>query len=350
MPSFSFSPAELAYLHTSLSQNPPIRLDSRSATSFRPLNAETDVLPSTNGSAHLNFSDGSEAIVGIKAEVERTSHVAREIQIYKDAMDIDTSQTKIRPAKPHGRPEWINLEISLPGLRDDDSTLVFLSEMLTEALTAYSHLQDSLVINNGWHWKLYIDVLLISPFGLSSFPLPLLSLTTHLALRSTRLPRLKSEGEEDPMFDDDWQASTFIYPKQQKGKTTAVSEDSKAPIPPITLLVMMTGTNVIFDPSREELAVADGVLAVSVGQSGNSFKILAIRMIDTPARDTFKGTMADGKVDETTQGVWRPKLGGIKRSALKDITRSVLGEDGSGGVAKEVMEGLEGFLKIESGL
>ena len=66
------SPAELAYLHDSLSLTPPIRPDGRTPTQFRPLVAETGILPGTNGSARICFADGTEAIVGVKAEVERT--------------------------------------------------------------------------------------------------------------------------------------------------------------------------------------------------------------------------------------------------------------------------------------
>src|SRR5277367_675844 len=67
------SPAELSYLHTSLSHQPPIRPDARSPTQFRPLIAETDILPGTNGSARICFADGTEAIAGIKAEVEKST-------------------------------------------------------------------------------------------------------------------------------------------------------------------------------------------------------------------------------------------------------------------------------------
>ena len=71
----SLSPAELSYLHTSPSQTPPIRPDGRSPTQFRPLVAETDILPSANGSARICFADGTEAVVGVKAEVEKSSTI-----------------------------------------------------------------------------------------------------------------------------------------------------------------------------------------------------------------------------------------------------------------------------------
>src|SRR6266536_2043281 len=66
------SPAELSYLHTSLTQTPPIRPDGRTPSQFRPLIAESDILPGTNGSARICFADGTEAIIGIKAEVEKS--------------------------------------------------------------------------------------------------------------------------------------------------------------------------------------------------------------------------------------------------------------------------------------
>ena len=353
--SLPFSPAELAYLHTSLSSHPPLRPDARALTTdFRPLRAETGVLPAVNGSAHVGFSDGREAIVGVKLEVEKTVQIGlfsageggdgRGGDGGGDGrMDIDsaggqTSSLKIR----RGRQDWVTLTLTLPGLRDDDPNLIFLEEMLREPLTVSStatSLQDTLVINSRWHWHIYIDVLLISPHGLASYPLPLLSMATHLALRDTRVPRLKSEGEEDPVADDDWMASGYLY-----SRDGGVRERVR---PPVTLLVVVVGENVVFDPTREELAVADGVVAVSVGEEGGGgFQILATRMVDSPARDTMKGVPLSGEVGEGVEvpGVWRPRVGGIKRGVLKKAINAVVKE----GVAKDVMDGLDGLLKAEA--
>ncbi|ETI19638.1 hypothetical protein G647_09472 [Cladophialophora carrionii CBS 160.54] len=369
--SLPFSPAELAYLHTSLSSIPPIRPDARPLpTDFRALRAETGVLPSVNGSAHVGFSDGREAIVGVKLEVERT--LAEEVRASVGArakakakgetvndggaMDVDVEVDSANSPRQRGRHEWVTLSLTLPGLRDDDAGLVFLEEMIREPLlTGRSsssdlnlnrpslHLQDNLVINSRWHWHVYIDVLLISATGLASYPLPLLSMATHLALRDTRVPRLKSEGEEDPVADDDWMASTYLYARRMGGPM--------ASRPPVTLLVVVVGENVIFDPSREELAVADAVIAVSVGdvngQGGaDEFEVLATRMIDTPARDTMKGVPMFGEVGEGVEvpGVWKPRVGGIKRSILKKAINTAL----TGGVARDVMDGLDGFLNLET--
>lgn len=209
-----------------------------------------------------------------------------------------------------------------------------------------------------------------------AYPLPLLSLATHLALLSTRLPKIKSEGEEDPLFDDDWDVTEYLYPRSPKKKKQWFR-------PPITLLVISVGENIIFDPSREEIAVAEAVLAVSVGRNesetdiakGDShLKLLSIRTVDPPSRMTHPGipnsenaattSIVDsgagaagvaatgassgagedksattvGEEDEVP-GVWRPRRGGVKRSVITRMVKMVLEK---GGVGEEVLEGLEG--------
>ncbi|RMX71521.1 hypothetical protein D0869_15548, partial [Hortaea werneckii] len=385
------SPAELSYLHTSLTQSPPLRPDGRSPTQFRPLIAESDILPSANGSARICFADGTEAIVGVKAEVEKTrsavsSHSGSDVNGEdhsqgvlglgtgsgrdvedEDRMDADGSGSEGKGGK--GRDEWVEVAIDVPGMRDDDALPVFLSAMLTEALLADGGLKDRLWINRRFHWRLYIDVSFYLPKSLTayplssanpfdkgevrekwkrtkkkkkkkkktntqsqilllsqplSYPLPLLSLTTHLALLSTRLPALVSERDEDPLFNDDWEASTFLYPKPSPSDS---SNAAQSPPPPITLLVVSVSssssssasggegqsTTILFDPSREELAVADAVVAISLGvffppsptttpqasssssaqQASSSeeptLSLLALRTIDPPSRLTAAG-------------------------------------------------------------
>lgn len=195
-----------------------------------------------------------------------------------------------------------------------------------------------------------------------SYPLPLLSLTTHLALLSTRLPRLKSEQDEDPLFDDDWDASVFLYPRTKHNSFDR---------PPVTLLVMSVNGNIIFDPSKEELSVAEIVLAVSIGErsqvedgdmdidSGKArdLRLLAVRTIDPPSRLTPAGvpnilnTATGGAPAATNEkassqretmvesGVWQPPRGGAKREQIAAMIQKVLEE---GGVAEEVLAGLDG--------
>jgi exosome complex component RRP42 len=148
------------------------------------------------------------------------------------------------------------------------------------------------------------------------------------------------------MFDDDWQASQFLYSQSESAR------------PPITLLVIAVGDNVIFDPSKEELAVAESALAVSVAEAaseagskdeGRRLKLVAIRMVDPPSRltppgvpnGTSSGTGAApaGKEGESVDGVWKAPVGGTKFAILDGIVQAVLGR---GGVADEVLDGLKG--------
>lgn len=148
---FLLSPAELAYLHTSLSLPTPIRPDGRKPTQFRPLTAETGILPGTNGSARVCFADGTEAIVGVKAEIEKSE--AYEVSEKQGGEDGASGA-----AEPVARNEWLEITVEIPGYRDDDATTVFLASMLSEALVADGEFAKKLVINRRFHWKLYLDV------------------------------------------------------------------------------------------------------------------------------------------------------------------------------------------------
>lgn len=170
------STAELSYLHTSLSQQPPIRPDGRSPTQFRPLVAETEILPSANGSARICFADGTEAVVGVKAEVEKAGGSADVLapgegkglglgtargdggDVDMDEEDNEDESGRNPQGKGKGRDSWLEVAIEIPGMRDDDALPVFLSAMLTEALLAGRELKDRLWINRRFHWRLYIDV------------------------------------------------------------------------------------------------------------------------------------------------------------------------------------------------
>ncbi|KAJ5796470.1 uncharacterized protein N7518_005010 [Penicillium psychrosexuale] len=346
------SPAELSYLYTSLSlPKNPIRPDGRSPTQFRPLSAETTILPGANGSARIGFADGTQAIVGVKAEVEKTVIAAdtldsRSLAQHGDALNREGEEGS---AAVSGQGEWVQMSIEIPGFRDDDALPVFLSEMMRESLVGSvsggsgdakemaGGLKARLVINKRWHWRLYIDVLLLSqPLA---YPLPLLSLTTHLALLSTKLPKLKSTGEEDPFFDDDWAAAEYLYPRSNTSKSPLSAAPSYPVRPPVTLLVISVGENVIFDPNREEIAVADAVLAISVTRSSDSetLKLLSIRSIDPPPASLSR----ESGGQEEVEGVWRPRRGGVKRNVIARMIKNVLGK---GGVGEEVLEGLEGVV------
>jgi exosome complex component RRP42 len=165
------SPAELSYLYTSLSlPKTPIRPDGRSPTQFRPLTAETNILPGTNGSARIGFADGTQAIVGVKAEVEKTV-LSNEMLARNDGgAGHEYGDQEGSAAAVGGHGSWVQMSIEIPGFRDDDALPVFLSEMMRESLVGAvgtdetsdmtGGLKGRLVINKRWHWRLYIDVCL----------------------------------------------------------------------------------------------------------------------------------------------------------------------------------------------
>lgn len=161
------SPAELSYLHTSLSLNPPIRPDARTSTQFRPLIAECDVLPGTNGSARICFADGTEAIVGVKCEVEKSRPTYQAAELGPSEDDDDEEEDEdMREAiekeklekEQKGERDWLELSVEIPGFRDDDSMPVFMAAMLSEALLADAEFVGRLWINLRFHWKIYVDV------------------------------------------------------------------------------------------------------------------------------------------------------------------------------------------------
>ncbi|ORY15582.1 hypothetical protein BCR34DRAFT_642350 [Clohesyomyces aquaticus] len=352
----SLSPAELSYLRATLSQTPPIRLDhTKGPRDFRSMRAEFDVLPGANGSARIALEDGLEALVGVKAEVQRSQWQPapgqQEKALSVAAGDVNMAEADGEDdARTKGHNTWIELSIDVPGFRDDDPLPVFLASMLHETLVADGQLKDKLYINRRFHWKLYIDVLLSPPL---SYPLALLSMATHLALLTTRLPALKSEKDEDPLFDDDWAASLPLYPNSGRDGRAVVDK------PPVIVVALAVGDNIIFDPCKEELAVADAVLAVACTSSSSSSKgvqIVGMRTIDPPSHLTppgipnsmnsaTGGTAPASSADALTQrellassGVWTPPRGGMKRALLGQVSKMV-SEDG--GIGEEVITALE---------
>lgn len=176
-------------------------------------------------------------------------------------------------------------------------------------------------------------------------------MTTHLALLTSRLPALKSEQDEDPLFDDDWDAAVFLYPKSEPS-----TPDDK---PPVIVLAMAVGPSIIFDPCMEELAVADSVLAIACANatvSSARARIVSLRTIDPPSHLTPPGvpnsmnSATGGTVPATsaealtqrellaTSAVWTPPRGGMKRALISQVVKMVVEE---GGVAEEVIGALQ---------
>ena len=121
---------------------------------------------------------------------------------------------------------------------------------------------------------------------------------------------------------------------------------------------MSVGENIIFDPSGDELAVADSVLAISAAQAADgSLKMVCLRTVDPPSRLTAAGVPAAlnstaggaGSLSaaealalrerDQGQSIWRPPRGGVRRALVARIVKMVVER---GGVGEEVLAGLEG--------
>ena len=168
-PQTLLSPSELSYIHTSLSQTPPLRPDGRTTTKYRPLTAEQSLLPATNGSARVCWAEGEECLVGVRCDVEATIGSA---QLASSTGAEDDDDDMMRQGGAGGEADWISLTIEIPGFRDDDSLPVFLGSLLSESLTQSGFLAKRLVINRLWHWRIYIDVSLNPPPPSTNQPHP----------------------------------------------------------------------------------------------------------------------------------------------------------------------------------
>ncbi|KAH3686674.1 hypothetical protein WICPIJ_002318 [Wickerhamomyces pijperi] len=217
----TLSVAESSYLYDSLQQSPPIRPDGRKINQFRPIQTNIGFLESTNGSAKITLSDGSECIVSIKSKVVEKAAIAS------------------------GRENLIDVDVEVPGYRDDSA---FISNLISTLQSIYTNYisRESLNLTSRFTYKLFIDVLVIANY---SYPLSLISFTTYLALKNTYLPKLISsvddkEIEEQPTFHD--------------------YEFNRLEIEvPIIFTIAVINNNYIMDPNAQEMEVSDNGLIIS---------------------------------------------------------------------------------------
>ena len=102
--------------------------------------------------------------MGVKGEVEKTTTTGGKnggkmgggMDVID--MDVDDEGEVGGVGSRAGEGRWIEVSVDMPGQRDDDAMVVFLGEMIHEGLVADQFLQNRLIINDRWHWRLYIDV------------------------------------------------------------------------------------------------------------------------------------------------------------------------------------------------
>lgn len=245
------SPAERDYLYDSLCLQTPIRPDARNLYQFRPLEAKTTFLPGSNGSARLRMVDGGECIVSIKSKVVKNDNVN----------------------------SLLECDIDIQGHRDDSNFVSNLKYNLTNLLTKNFPF-DALRLTKKYTFKLFIDCIVISH---TSYPLTIISLATYLALKTTRLPLLVSEiddeeVEEQPTFSDDWEDSRLLH--EITGQTFQ---------PPIMITIGVIGKNLLFDPSLEEEQVLENGLIISFYNNKAITPISNMNLALNANKDNYKG-------------------------------------------------------------
>ena len=230
------SVTESSYIYDSLVSSNPTRPDSRKPNQYRPLKANCGFLPNSNGSSRIFNADSTECITSVKAKVVRNCK----------------------------KSDLINVEIDIYGERDSSTLTQHLTTMIKQSLND-SFDYSVLKLTNKYYFQLYIDVSVLylpEDFNYSSYTLysilSLISMGVYLALKSAKLPLLVSEKEdfeveEEPTFSDDWEASTYLIPR----------DPSKSFQPALVFVVGAVGNTVIIDPSLEEEQIIEHGIGIT---------------------------------------------------------------------------------------
>lgn len=275
------SPAERSYIYDSLIQSDPIRPDGRKNLQFRPLEATTDFLPGSNGSARIRIADGSECIVSVKSKVVLTKKEANLI-------------------------EW---DVDISGFRDDSNFVSNVNFSLTD-LFMKNFPTNKLHLTAKYSYKLFIDCIIVSH---SSYPLTLASMAAYLALKSTRLPLLVSEVddadvEEQPTFSDDWEKAQYL---DEFFKIETF-------LPPLYITIGIVGKNAFVDPSEVEEQVLENGFLIGYSKTGILSPISNMNLATNSNNPNFRGF--DPSILSSTIETIKPHLSSIAES-LDDLMK-----------------------------
>lgn len=193
--------------------------------------------------------DGSECIVSVKAKVA-----------------IKALETSL-----------IECDVDISGHRDDSNYVSNLKYNL-ETVLRENFPESCLQLTTKYAYKLYIDCIVISH---ALYPLGLMSLACYLALKTSRLPRLVSEVndadiEEQPTFSDDWDEAGAL----------AATQDFH---PPISVVAGVIGSNILFDPSAEEVQVLENGLLLTWYNGRVISPVSNVNLATNSKNSNFKG-------------------------------------------------------------
>lgn len=83
----SISPSEVDFIIKGIDND--IRSDGRGRLDYRPLYLETGVLPHANGSARCQLGDGTDVLVGVKAETMNLDLTSTDQNLGRIEIDVE---------------------------------------------------------------------------------------------------------------------------------------------------------------------------------------------------------------------------------------------------------------------
>lgn len=109
------------------------------------------------------LADGSEAVVGVKADVEegwkRGEEMGREEEEKEEEKHEDDDDDGRKKRQRLRRKGTVSVNVDLPGFRDDDALPTYLAAMIKEGLVGgRGDVEERLRIRGRFAWKLYVDV------------------------------------------------------------------------------------------------------------------------------------------------------------------------------------------------
>ena len=104
------------------------------------------------------LADGSEAVVGVKADVEEGWKRGEEMGGGEREGREDRWENQGVARKRQRRKGTVSVNVDLPGFRDDDALPTYLAAMIKEGLVSGGDVEERLGIRGRFAWKLYVDV------------------------------------------------------------------------------------------------------------------------------------------------------------------------------------------------
>ncbi|KXN69097.1 exosome component 7 [Conidiobolus coronatus NRRL 28638] len=235
----SVSFAEKDFIIKGIESN--IRLDGRSQLDYRPLYIETSNLPNAHGSSRVRQQDGTDLIVGIKAETSNVDLNSPSPNKGKLICSIECAPNS-------------NLQFRGRTQEEINTELTQLFQKMLDYPGCGVDLESLLVIENQTCWHLYIDVLVL---GWSGSLVDCISVGIRAALANTKLPKVivhpPVEGVTEFEIIDDNELTNSL-----KGW-----EDI-----PLIVSLNKIGEKYVVDATLVEEGCAQGKVMVGVNKSG----------------------------------------------------------------------------------